>query len=179
MPLRFAALFVLCPALLSLASMAAPRPAEPAPFHPHFPKQLTCRVTEDLTVAVGYQTVTFNAEAAAKLAPGKAWHLAGATFETSADLVVGGRKVPAGKYALSTRKSDAGGWELVLHEGRGFSTKIGDDARVLDVEFADDAPLQEHLNIDVQPGGDKDHTTLWLEVRFDRLSARARIEIPE
>ena len=171
-----ASVLVLVPLLVAPA--VSPTPAAP-PFHPHFPKTLTCQVTKELTVTVGYQTVTFNAEAAEKLEPGKAWHLAGATFETSQGLVIGGRKVAAGKYALSARKTKDAKWELVLHEGRGFSTKIGDDAHVLATEFTADAPKYEHLNIDVQPGGDKEHTRLWLDVRFDDLMARAQIELPE
>jgi hypothetical protein len=174
---RLAALF-LVPVLAAFVVAPASAPESP-PFHPHFPKTLTCRVSKELTVTVGYQTVTFNAEAAEKLEPGKAWHLAGATFETSQDLVIGGQKVKAGKYALSTRKTKDRKWELVLHEGRGFSTQIGDDAHVLATEFTADATKYEHLNIDVQPGGDKEHTRLWLDVRFDDLMARAQIELPE
>jgi hypothetical protein len=154
---------------------ATPMPA----VHPHFPKTLTCKVTPQLTVTVGYQTVTFNAKAAEALEAGKAWHLAGATFETTGDLIIGEREVPAGRYALSARKVGAKAWELVLHQGGGFSTKIGADAHVLKTAFADGQPVWEHLNIDVQPGGDKKNTQLYLDVYFDSLRARALIQIPE
>ena len=149
------------------------------PFHPHFPKTLECQVTKDLKVTVRYQTVTFNAEGAKQMEVGKAWHLAGATFETSADLVIGGQKVKAGKLALSARKAKDDKWELVLHEGSGFSTKIPADAHVLATECLRDAPLFEHLNIDVQPAGDKTHTRLHLVVNFDRLRATTSIEVPQ
>jgi hypothetical protein len=162
-------------ALPILAAIAAPRP-EP-PFHPHFPKTLECRVSKELTLTVRYQTVTFDAEGAKKLEVGKAWHLAGASLETSAELAIGGRQVPAGKWALSARKAAADRWELVLHEGGGFSTKIDDKAHVLATTFTADAPRFEHLNIDVQPGGDKTATRLYLDVRFDTLLARAEIEL--
>lgn len=161
-----------------LVAFAAPVPAPP-PFHPHFPKELTCRVTKDLTITVRYQTVTFDADAAKALEPGKAWHLAGAEFESSADLVIGGQEVKAGKYALSARKLPEQRWELVLHPGNRFGTKIGPDAHVLATTFVADAPKFEHLNIDVQPGGDKQHTKLYLDVRFDTLFAQAEIGIPE
>ena len=172
---RAVALFL--PLLAFVAAPSTPQP-EP-PFHPHFPKILTCKVSDALTLTVRYQTVTFNQEAAAKFAPGKAWHLAGAEFESTADLRIGGQDVKAGKYALSARKTANGEWELVLHSGNGFSTKIGDDAHVLQSRFVKESPRYEHLNIDVQPGGDKQHTKLYLEVHFDTLLAAAEIELPE
>ncbi len=156
-------------------------PAEAAaatPFHPHFPKTLECRVSRDLTVTVRYQTVTFDKAGAKKMKPGQAWHLAGAAFETSKDLVVGGQAVAAGKYALSARKAKGGKWQLTLHEGRGFS-RPGQDAIELETEFDGKSTLYEHMNIDVQPAGDKDNTALHLEVRFDEMLARALIEVPK
>ena len=83
----------------------------------------------------------------------------------------------AGRYALNARRT-ADGWELVLHTGKRFSTKFGEDAHVLATTVDDKAPLFEHLCIDVQPSGDKKNTTLHLEVRFDQLLARTLIELP-
>ncbi len=174
---RLGVLFAMSPLAIPLAALSW-SPA-PAPFHPHFPKTLSCKVSKDCTLTVAYQTVTFNADGARKMEPGKAWHLAGATFESSRDVVVGGCKVAAGKYALSARKTKDQGFELVLHEGQGFSTKIGLDAHVLAAEFVGDAPKREHLDIDVQPAGDKEHTRLYLEVHFDTLLARAVVEVPQ
>jgi len=157
-------------------------PTHPTPgevFHPHFPKVLECRLAKELTITLRYQTVTFNKEGAEKMKPGQAWHLAGASFESTGDLVIGGEEVKAGKYALSGRKTEDAGWELVLHPGRGFSTQIGDDAHVLATRVDKNAPLFEHLSIDIQPSGDKKNTTLHLDVRFDTLLATALIEIPE
>jgi hypothetical protein len=42
-----------------------------------------------------------------------------------------------------------------------------------------DTLLFEHLNCDIQPGGDKENTKLFLDVRFDTMLARVLIEIPE
>ena len=112
------------------------------------------------------------------LKPGQAWHLAGASFETSADVIMGGKKVEAGQYALSARKAKGGKWDLTLHEGRGFS-RPGDDAIALDTTFDAKAPMYEHMSIDVQPAGDKENTRLNLEVRFDEMLASALIEIPK
>ena len=168
-----AALF--CLAALSLAALDdAPVPRIP---HPHFPKTLTCTVSKELEITVRYMTVTYDKAGAEKMAVGKAWHLAGATFETTRDLVVGGQKVAAGKYALSARKAE-NGWELTLHEGQGFS-RPKDDALVLETKFVGKTVKYEHLNVDIQPGGDKEHTELFLEVRFDEMLAQAKIEIPE
>jgi len=162
-----------------LSFMPADSVTPASAVHPHFPKTLTCKINPQLTVTVAYQTVTFNAKAAEALEVGKAWHLAGATLEATGDLIIGEREVPAGKYALSARKATAKAWELVLHQGGGFSTKIGADALVLKTTFSDGQPVWEHLNIDVQPGGDKKNTQLYLDVYFDSLRARALIQIPE
>lgn len=169
-------------AALSLCLLAATGDARTtAPFHPHFPKTLTCQVTKECTLTVGYQTVTFDAKGAAAMEPGQAWHLAGATFETTRAVVVGEIEIPPGRYALSARKTEGGGWELVLHRGQRFSTpKPGSDEEVLALAgtFQADAPLLEHLSIDIQPAGDKEHTRLFLEVRFDRLLVRSAITVP-
>ena len=90
-----------------------------------------------------------------------------------------GKPVPGVAPAAMNARKLAKGWELVLHPGKRFSTAIGADAHVLATTLVEDAPLFEHLCIDVQPAGDKTHTTLHLEVRFDRLLARTRIEIPQ
>lgn len=160
------------------APILGPTAAPVLPFHPHFPKTVECKVSKELTITVRYQTVTFDRAGAETMKPGTAWHLAGAEFETNGDLVVGSRKVAAGRYALNARKTESG-WELVLHAGKRFSTKFGDDAHVLATTLDDKAPLFEHLCIDVQPSGDKKNTTLHLEVRFDRMLARTLIELPQ
>lgn len=165
----------LLPAFWLIAASAAP----PLPRHPHFPKVLECKLPHDHALTVRYQTVTFDSKGEAAMKVGGAWHLAGATLETVKELVIGGCKVAAGKYALTARKRTATEWELVLHEGSGFSTKIGPDAHVLKTEFTADSWLFEHLNIDVQPAGDKANTVLHLDVRFDRRLARVRIDLPQ
>jgi len=147
--------------------------------HPHFKKKLECRVSPEVTVTVDYQTVTFDKEGAAAMKSGEAWHLAGATFATTGALVVGGQKVAAGTYALSARKTAADGWELTLHEGRGFSLPNGDGVIALATALDRESLLYEHMNIDVQPAGDKAHTRLQLEVRFARMWATAVIEVPK
>lgn len=152
----------------------------PAPLpHPHFPKTLICKLPKGLEITVSHLTVTFNKEGAEKMSVGSAWHLAGATFETTGDLVIGGQDVKAGKYALSARKAKKG-WELTLHQGKGFSRPKKDTpVLALKTDFTADTVLFEHLNCDIQPGGDKKNTQLFLDVRFDKMLARALIEIPE
>ena len=92
--------------------------------------------------------------------------------------MIGGQEVAAGRYALSARKTAKDDWELTLHEGRGFSRPEGDGVIALATELDRDSLLYEHMNIDVQPAGDKEHTRLLLEVRFDTLWARTLIEVP-
>ena len=173
---RAAAALLVALAPLGLASLRAPEAGAALP-HPHFPKTLICEVPKGPTITVKHLTVTFDKAGAAKMEPGQAWHLAGATFETDRDLIVGGRPVEAGKYALSARKA-AKGWELTLHAGKGFS-RPGDDAVALETEFFEKSLKFEHLSCDIQPGGDKQHTQLFLDVRFDELLARCLIELPE
>ncbi len=166
---------------LSLAAATRDERA-PTPFHPHFPKSLTCQVTKECTLTVAYQTVTFDAKGAAAMQPGQAWHLAGATFETTREVIVGSATVLPGRYALSARRTEGDGFELTLHEGARFSTPKADAERTvltLGGEFTADAPRLEHLNIDIQPAGDKEHTRLFLEVHFDRLLVRTAITVPE
>ena len=82
----------------------------------------------------------------------------------------------AGTYALSARKA-ASGWELTLHDGKGFS-RPGEDVQALETEFVAKSPRYEHLSCDIQPGGDKQNTQLFLDVRFDEMLARCLIELP-
>jgi hypothetical protein len=151
----------------------------PAPFHPHVQKKLEARIAKDVTVTVTYQTVTFDKAGAEKMAPGQAWHLANAHFETTADLVVGGHEIAAGRYSLKARKAEAQTWELVLDDAARFRSQVSENAKVLETEFVAKSALFEHLNIDVQPTGDKKNTTLQLDVRFDEMLARCAIVIPE
>lgn len=149
--------------------------------HPHFTKTLNCKLSKGLEVTVSHLTVTFDKEGAEKMPVGGMWHLGGATFESTGDLVIGGQEVKAGKYALSARK-DRKAWELTLHAGAGFSRPRKDaPAIVLRSETA--VPMgklrSEHLHCDIQPSGDKKDTKLFLEVRFDTLLARVLIEIPK
>ena len=165
--------FMASPVALPRADSAAP----PLP-HPHFPKTLTCKIGKGQpTLTIQHITVTYNKKGAEKMSVGKAWHLGGASFETDMPLVVGGEKVEAGKYGLSARKTK-GGWSLVLHKGRGFSLP-GEDAIELKTTFEGKSAMFEHLNCDVQPGGDKKSTQLFLDVRFDKMLARVLIELPE
>jgi hypothetical protein len=185
---RLAAVAVICviPFSLAFATEAdtgfaiAPSDYTSAPLpHPHFPKTLNCKLPKGLEITISHLTVTFNKEGAKKMPVGGAWHLAGATFESTGDLVIGGQDVKAGKYALSARKAKLG-WELTLHDGKGFSRPKKDTTVfALQTECTLDTLLFEHLNCDIQPGGDKENTKLFLDVRFDTMLARVLIEIPE
>ena len=175
--IRIAVVAVLAVLAIAFAPMPESIDAS-APRHPHFQKKLEARVSRDVTITVTYQTVTFDKAGAKKMKPGKSWHLAGATIETTSDVDIGGQKVAAGTYALSVMKAKGGKWNLTLHKGRGFS-RPGQDAKVLKTRFMNNAPLFEHMNIDVQPAGDKEHTTLHLDVRFDKLLASATITVPK
>ena len=188
LPSRWAALAVLSivPALVAigaepgdgLATNAAANTSAKLP-HPHFAKALNCKIQKGLEIGIRHLTVTFDKDGAEKMPVGGAWHLAGATFETTGDLIVGGQKIKAGSYALSAQKA-VKGWQLTLHEGQGFSRPSEKaPATVLKTDFKDGTLMFEHLNCDIQPGGDKKSTKLFLDVRFDKMLARVLIEIPE
>ena len=147
--------------------------------HPHFAKALNCKVQKGLEIGIRHLTVTFDKDGAEKMPVGGVWHLAGATFESTGDLIVGGQKIKSGSYALSAQKA-VKGWQLTLHEGQGFSRPSAKaPATVLKTDFQDGTLMFEHLNCDIQPGGDKKSTQLFLDVRFDKMLARVLIEIPE
>ena len=178
-----AALFVMPIMALVGTDRTAPALAEPglersvALPHPHFTKTVLCDLSKTEHITIKHLTVTFDKDGAAKMKVGGAWHLGGCTFECDRDLIMGGQKVAAGSYALSARKA-AKGWQLTMHTGAGFS-QPGDDAIAMQTEFVDKTLLFEHLNCDIQPGGDKKSTKLFLDVRFDTMLARVLIEIPE
>jgi len=181
---RLAALSALCLIPLSLAFVDGPR-EEVAPLpHPHFRKVIDCQLGRSEHLKVSHLTVTLDKKGAAAMPVGDGWHLGGALLETDLPLTIGGQKIQPGKYALSARKTEKG-WALALHEGRGFSSfKKKDDTLVeslldLETEFVADSLEFEHLSCDIQPGGDKKSTQLFLDVRFDTMLARCLIELPK
>jgi hypothetical protein len=164
-------------ATLCLSGAAPPGPAAP-PRHPHFQKTLQCRLADGAELTLRYQTATFRREEAKELPAGAVWHLAGAALTTTTDLEIGGRAVAAGEWSLKTRKTGDGGWELLLDTDGRFSREVTAGALPLRTELRQGERF-EHLCIDVQPTGDKDDTTVHLDVRFDTMHASALIRIPD
>lgn len=159
---------------LALAASAA------ALAHPHFPKRVEMALAmkpDAPRLAVEHLTVTFDAEAAGKMQEGDTWHLAGAKLEVPVTLKIGGKTVEDDDYRLLVRKTkDA--FELVIDmAGKRFDNALSPEAIALETKFERDQPLAEHLHIDLQPAGDKEHVALFLEVRFDTMKATARIEL--
>jgi hypothetical protein len=170
----------LCLIPLSLAFVGSPE--QPLP-HPHFRKVIDCELKRNEHLKVSHITVTLDKAGAKKMAVGDGWHLGGAELETDLALKIGGHDVAPGKYALSARKT-AKGWALTLHKGAGFSRFKKKDGTLVEglmdlkTEFVADSAEFEHLSCDVQPGGDKKSTQLFLDVRFDTMLARCLIELP-
>lgn len=180
---RLVAAAALCLIPLSLAFVDSPR-EQPAPLpHPHFRKVIDCQLTRSEHLKVSHLTVTLDKKGAEKMPVGDGWHLGGALLETDLPLTIGGQKVQPGKYALSARKTKKG-WSLALHEGQGFSSFKKKDGTLVEglmdlkTEFVADSLMFEHLSCDIQPGGDKKSTQLFLDVRFDKMLARCLIELP-
>ena len=150
--------------------------------HPHFPKKIEMTLGFDADapiVGVTYNTVTFNKEGFEKAKEGDVWHLAGAGFETTDPIKVGGKEIKNGKYRLLTRLTKSGDWELVIDAGGApFDPKLSDRAVAIATKFEKGQPVQEHLRIDLQPSGDKSATAIFLEVHFDQYKATSRIEAP-
>lgn len=176
-----AAAAALCMIPLSLAFIGSPGEA-PLP-HPHFRKVIDCQLGRNEHLKVSHLTVTLDKKGAEAMPVGDGWHLGGALLETDLPLTIGGKKIQPGKYALSARKTEKG-WSLALHEGQGFSRFKKKDGTLveglmdLETTFVADSMLFEHLSCDIQPGGDKKSTQLFLDVRFDKMLARCLIELP-
>ena len=79
----------------------------------------------------------------------------------------------------SAKKEEKGAWSLVLDAPSRFDARLSETAVVLDTEFDPKTVRFEHLSVDVHPAGDKEETTLHLDVRFDEMLARCLIELPE
>jgi Protein of unknown function (DUF2911) len=169
MKLRFAAA-----ALFAIASFAV--------AHPHFPKTVEMRMgfeKDAPTIKVEHLTVTFNKDGFEKAKAGDTWHLAGAKFTAGLDVEIGGKTIAKGEYALMTRKTEKGEWELILDpEGKPFQRTASEKAIAIAAKFESGKPVQEHLRIDLQPSGDKENVALNLEVHFDQYAATARVATP-
>jgi hypothetical protein len=62
------------------------------------------------------------AELMEKLPPDRIWRAGEnqvSTLTSAADLVIGGTKVPAGKYSVYVHADETGGWSLILNEDLG------------------------------------------------------------
>lgn len=90
--------------------------------------------------------------------PGMVWRLGmnqATQIETTGDLVVAGKQVPAGKYTLWAKKTGADSWNLAFHPKTGVwgqpelkegyiaelplkTTKVADSAEQLTITLADD-----------------------------------------
>jgi hypothetical protein len=147
--------------------------------HPHFPKTVEMRMgfeKDAPTIKVEHLTVTFNKDGFENAKTGDTWHLAGAKLTAGLDVEIGGKAIAKGEYALLTRKTEKGVWELMLDpEGKPFQRTLSEKAIALETKFETGKPVQEHLRIDLQPSGDKEHVALNLEVHFDQYQATARI----
>lgn len=166
------------PLLLSLLVLSPNHEAE-ALYHPHFQKKLEVTLPEKgLTLKLSHLTATFNREGFETMADGKGWHLANAHVEFDKPVVVGGVSLQAGSYAIKARKLKGGDWELVVDEKGRFSARFSDQAKALKSTFTKGNPTYEHLNMDIQPSGNKTSTQLYLDVRFDEFRLRTAIDIP-
>ncbi len=164
--------------LLLVASLAAVAIA-----HPHFPKTVEMKLgfTKDApTIKVSHITVSFDQALFEQTKEGDVWHLGGASLETSADVKIGGHEVGKGSYRLLTRKTKSGDWELLLDKGgKPFSKDLTPDAFAIATTFEKGQPKHEHLQLDLQPSGDKSATVLNLEAHFGEFRATSKIDVPE
>lgn len=155
-----------------------PAVTAPLPFHPHFRKKIEVRLPGDVKITVSYITATFDAEGAKNMKPGGSWHLGNAHIETTADLTIGGVKVPKGKHSIKARKTEKA-WELAVDAPGRYRVKVSDEGKALATKHNPDAALFEHLSIDIHPSGDKSSTKMYLDVRFDKHLARTEIVLPK
>ena len=150
--------------------------------HPHFPKKVEFSLgfgADAPKLSVSHLTVTFDKAAFEAAKEGEVWHFANGHLSVPLDLKIGGKDVKKGEYRLLTRKTKDGNWELVLDPGgEPFQRELSKDAFALETTFTAKQPIQEHLRLDLQPSGDKEHTALHLEAHFDQYVATTKIELP-
>lgn len=150
--------------------------------HPHFPKKVEFALgfeADSPKLAVSHLTVTFDKAGFAAAKVGDTWHFANGHLSVPLDLKIGGKDVKKGEYRLLARKAADDEWELVLDPGgEPFRRELSKDAFALDTTFTAKQPVQEHLRLDLQPSGDKEHTSIKLEAHFDQYLATAKIELP-
>lgn len=150
--------------------------------HPHFSKSVEIVLPRPagtaVTLTVTHLTATFDKKGFENMKRDGVWHLANAHFQTTDEVEVGGKKIAPGKYRILARKVDEKSWTLMLDKAGKFSLEVSDKAVVLTSDFKSNAVMQEHLQIDINPSGDKKSTVVNLEVSFDQYRATAAIRIP-
>ena len=105
---------------------ATPRPARP----PAAARETVSATLNGKMVAIDYSRPGLNGrkvdELVAKLNPDRVWR-AGAdqvtTLKTDTDLLIGGKKVPAGKYSVYVYAPATGDWALILNTHPGVPLK--------------------------------------------------------
>ena len=108
------------------APAATPRPARP----PAAARETISATLNGKVVAIDYGRPALNGrqvdELVAKLNPDRVWR-AGAnevtTLKTDADILIGGKKVPAGKYSVYVYAPATGNWALILNTDPGVPLK--------------------------------------------------------
>lgn len=150
--------------------------------HPHFKKTVEMALgsaADAPKLSLSHLTVTFDKAGFEAAKEGAVWHFANGHLTVPVDLKIGGKDVKKGEYRLLTRKLKDGNWELVLDPGGdAFKRELSKDAFAIDTTFTAKQPVQEHLRLDLQPSGDKEHTSINLEAHFDQYLATAKIELP-
>jgi hypothetical protein len=114
------------------SSQTPPKPAtSPRPARPPAAARETVSATlNGKMVAIDYSRPGLNGrkvdELVAKLNPDRVWR-AGAnevtTLKTDTDLLIGGKKVPAGKYSVYVYAPPTGDWALILNTDPGVPLK--------------------------------------------------------
>jgi hypothetical protein len=114
------------------SSQTAPQPAAtPRPARPPAATRETVSATlNGRVVAIDYGRPALNGrkvdELIAKLPPDRVWR-AGAnevtTLKTDTDVLIGGKKVPAGKYSVYVYAPPSGEWALILNTDPGVPLK--------------------------------------------------------
>lgn len=144
-----------CGLVLALMAIAAPtRAQEDKSKRPSPPAQAKFAFPDGKTITIDYSSPRMRGRKIfGGLVPyGKVWRLGAneaTTFVTTADLVVGGREVPAGNYTLFAIP-ETGRWTLIISKttgewGTNYSGAANDLARIKINSSALSSPVQDFL----------------------------------
>ena len=125
--------------------------------HPHFQKNTTAKIYENVEVSLSFFTIPANMEHVAKIADGEFVSPGLPKFETATAITAGSATIPAGTYTVGVVKKSDSDWQMVLSPGELAFGDSPDMAKLieLDSSFRKSSEPVAHLVVDIFPGDGK------------------------